>query len=555
MGYVYLSYSRQNAEIAQRLVQDLQQRGYTLWIDTADLAPGTRWSDQIETAIREAEVFITLLSPAAQNRTIHNEIEIARAAGKPIIPVILEPTTIPASLANHQVVNAAGDWDSFLNRLVNAVDASTASLQIRQSEPTRVADAATAAMPMAQRATPKRGTLRIVIISLIVIVLLATVIIFSLASLAPTVGNVFSNVVSNLEITLDGTETQQLDGTEFWLQVTAIAANQTATPTIPDEGPESVTEVPQSPTLQPTESAMGAVSTPTSDSIESMNRTATAIIERATNQAMFRNADMTATAIIQRATNVAFQELVKVTEIAAQVEGTVAAAIATENSQLSPAEAALLIGLTSDNNDTTVFLIGILAAVALGISVTTLVLSRTGTSAQRPRPRAAHHHSGTPGQPQTVLPKMLLEDYQIFTSSSEKDKEWVRILVEDLEALGYAVWWYAKDAPGLPFGNEIRSAIYHTKVFLIILSPDSMKSKHIEEEIRWAEIYDRPIIPVECRPTSIEERFYGLAKGSDIDFTSEIDYKESLEYLTQAIDHHLQQRLEQLNIEDTHGSD
>jgi hypothetical protein len=241
------------------------------------------------------------------------------------------------------------------------------------------------------------------------------------------------------------------------------------------------------------------------------------------------------------------------TAVALQVEATVAAAIATENSQLSPAEAAQIRNVTS-GNDTPIFLTSVLAALALGIAVTGLLLNLTRDASSRPRSRQPVHHNGTPGQPQSVLPKMLLEDYQIFTSSSDKDREWVRILVEDLEALGYAVWWYAKDAPGLPFGNEIRSAIYHTKVFMIVLSPDSMQSKHIEEEIRWAEIYDRPIVPVECRATSIEERFYGLAKGADIDFTVEINYKEALEYLTQAIDRHLRQRLEQLNIEDTHDS-
>jgi hypothetical protein len=123
------------------------------------------------------------------------------------------------------------------------------------------------------------------------------------------------------------------------------------------------------------------------------------------------------------------------------------------------------------------------------------------------------------------------------------------MVVEDLNSLGYLLWWYAKDAPGLPFGNEIRSAIYHTKVFLIVVSPDSMRSKHIEEEIRWAEIYDRPIIPVVCRATSIEERLYGLAKGADISFID--DYKEALEFLAQAIDHHLQQRIEKMMTDST----
>ncbi|MBZ0302167.1 MAG: TIR domain-containing protein, partial [Anaerolineae bacterium] len=236
------------------------------------------------------------------------------------------------------------------------------------------------------------------------------------------------------------------------------------------------------------------------------------------------------------------------TVVAFRVQGTAAAYSATEASQLSPAEAGQMMVLAVNANNQ-IFVIGLLAAMALGASIAALVFAWLGGANRRSTPRTAHpaaHPNPLTAHPQTALPEKMLEDYHIFTSSSDKDKEWVQMLVQDLEVLGYAVWWYAKDAPGLPFGNEIRTAIYHTKVFLIIVSPDSMQSKHVEEEIRWAEIYDRPIVPVVCRPTTIEERLYGLAKGADIDFS--VDYKAALEFLTQAIDHYLQQRLEKMLV-------
>ena len=599
MGYLYISYSRQNAETAQRLVQDLQERGYTVWIDTEDLAPGTRWFSQVDAAIHNAEVFIVLLSPAAQNRTIQNEIELAHTAGKPIIPVLVEATTIPSSLANHQIVNATGEWNAFVDRLVNAIDASTASLQIRRAEPVPPAAAPSFAPPMPMSRAPRKvSNTGLIVFSLLGIVI---VIVIILSLLRPAVGNVFSNITSGLESSttsseLPNTDVAQIQFTEIvptlpstitdepTLATTPAAlrtvdGNTTTDSTVTSEAPIGAdsptathqgTEVRQSPTIRPV-----------TRETDGPDLTITAIIDRATAQSIqnatseaqsLSSLQLTATALESifagltptvessdtRPTPTALPGTgggIDIrTEIAAQVEATVVAVIATENSLLSPAEAAQISSFSS-NNTGLIFIVGLVAASALGVSVTVLAMLMSGSTVQRSRPRPAHHHAGTAGQPQTVLPKMMLEDYQIFTSSSEKDKEWVRILVEDLEALGYAVWWYAKDAPGLPFGNEIRSAIYHTKVFLIVLSPDSMQSKHVEEEIRWAEIYDRPIIPVECRPTSIEERFYGLAKGSDIDFTIEIDYKQSLEFLAQAIDHHLQQRLEQFNIEDSHDSD
>jgi hypothetical protein len=223
----------------------------------------------------------------------------------------------------------------------------------------------------------------------------------------------------------------------------------------------------------------------------------------------------------------------------------VSAIRATEEGSLSASELALIAPL-SQRNDTAVVLAGLVAALSLGISGAALfIVLRTNT--RRPPPRRAHSpHHGQANPQQVTLPEPLLADFQVFTSSSEKDREWVERLIEDLQTMGYLVWWYAKDAPGLPFGNEIRSAIYHTKVFMIVLSPDSMISKHVEEEIRWAEIYDRPIVPVLYRTVSVEERLYGLAKGADIDFSDDAAYRESLDFLAQAIEHYLQKRLEAL---------
>lgn len=228
------------------------------------------------------------------------------------------------------------------------------------------------------------------------------------------------------------------------------------------------------------------------------------------------------------------------------VAATVAAVRATEERSLSAAELALVAPLTQMDS-TPLLLTGLVSALSLGTAGAALVIVlRTNQRHTLPRRAHAPHHSGQPDQAQALLPAPLLADFQVFTSSSEKDRQWVERLIEDLETMGYLVWWYAKDAPGLPFGNEIRSAIYHTKVFLIVLSPDSMQSKHVEEEIRWAEIYDRPIVPVLYRPISLDERLYGLAKGADIDFANDAYYREALELLTQAIDHHLQKRLEAL---------
>lgn len=470
MGYIYISYSRRNADFAQRLVSDLETRGYITWVDTDDLQRGDQWANQIEAAIQGAEVFLTLLSTATlNNRTVVREIAIAQQARKPIIPVMVEAVPILPSLLNRQVVDATGEWEIFIDHMVNAIDASTASLNIRRIRPPAPPPLLKVPMPTAASQAPKRVGRSIWVViaaGLIGIMLLA---------------------VAGIALSL----TSQAGSTSF--------ATSAITPR---------------PTSQPTSSPTQLAVAPTGD--ENGEEPSTTSIR-----------DMTV-------------------EIALVVERTMVAFRATESSQLSPAEAAQLVALNGNSNNGWIYMSGIMAALALGISITAVVILRSNLSKQPARltGHRSAHHAGSAPHPESVLPEQMLEDYQIFVSSSEKDKDWVRMLVDDLGSLGYLLWWYAKDAPGLPFGNEIRSAIYHTKVFLIVVSPDSMRSKHVEEEIRWAEIYDRPIIPVVCRSTSIEDRLYGLAKGADISFID--DYKEALEFLAQAIDHHLQQRIEKM---------
>lgn len=487
MGYLYISYSRSNTDVARRLVTDLENRGYTTWVDTDDLKTGDLWTAQIDTAIQDAEVFITLLSPAtAANRTVQREIQLAEQSHKPIIPVLVEAASIPASLANYQMVDATGDWPTFIENLIRAIDASSASVPMRtkraQPQPTAKPLPAAPARQASKRRLPM--PLLVVLIVLIVISLLMVMLITQNA--APVAS-------TDASATAAAVYTEVADGTG--IARTATADAQIDVTAMEDEA-----------------------------------------------------ATATAQAVSPQSTNITITQRPDATEIALRVEQTVAVFRATESNELSPAEAAQMMSLTNASTNL-IYLTGILAALALGVAVAALVILRSGSN--RGLARRTAHTSAHPGQSATGAdtppPDKMLEDYQIFVSSSDKDKEWVRLLVEDLEALDYSVWWYAKDAPGLPFGNEIRSAIYHTKVFLIIVSPDSMRSKHVEEEIRWAEIYDRPIVPVVCRETSIEERLYGLAKGADITFID--DYKEALELLAQAIDHYLQQRLEKMNVQ------
>lgn len=228
--------------------------------------------------------------------------------------------------------------------------------------------------------------------------------------------------------------------------------------------------------------------------------------------------------------------------IADIVAATTIALRATDESSISPAEAAIIAsGAAIRADQSQQMLIALLFILTLASVLLSVGLSLILAFSGRYRGRRVAHPQRV-AHPTTAHPNLLpplLQTYQIFISSSERDREWVTRFVDDLGALGYLVWWYAKDAPGLPFGKEIRSAIFYTKLFVVVITPDSMASEHVEEEIRWADTFKRPIVPLEVRETPVQDRHYGLAKGATINFTDPREYDSALDLLTQAFSHHL----------------
>jgi hypothetical protein len=570
VSHIFISYSHKDQDAARDITDQLKAKGYDVWFDREDVPVGASWRAEVTSAINEASAIIMLISPNwSASEWNQNELTLALDLKKPLVPVLIEPTEIPDAIARRQYIDAAGSREQAIDKIALALEASIPLATTRRStaEMPRVAvpqpqpqafapppppapqvsvqrQAPTApAIPVvpAARVAPapvrKSGsTLRTIALVSFAIMLLMLTIVFSLVSIRPTASAVATATAAAANTTTDmrqATQTAMAIAEQNESPATKTADAALMATRIAESTGEA-TEGVAFPTffINPT---FGAGDLPTTT--DSPAGGASATPRRTATPKGAQSSGIPPTT----GSSDDLDDL-----IAAGVQGTMIAFQGTDESILSPAEAAILF---RTDNTTPLLLVGLMSAASLGLTVGVLFVVLTGRSSRLPR-RTGHLTAHPSAQAAiaadpSAAPEPLLEEYQIFVSSSERDKEWVSILVQDLMALGYLVWWYAKDAPGLPFGKEIQSAIYHTKVFVIILSPDSMKSKHIEEEIRWSEIYDRPIVPVLCRPVGIEERLYGLAKGADIDFTDEREYKGSIELLTQAIDHHLQKRLQQ----------
>ncbi len=96
---LFASYSRADSATVDALVSVLEQNGYEVWIDRADIEGGTEWRSEIVAAIETCEAFLLILSHnSIASRNVRREIDVAEAADRQVIPVMIEQLTLPPEL-------------------------------------------------------------------------------------------------------------------------------------------------------------------------------------------------------------------------------------------------------------------------------------------------------------------------------------------------------------------------------------------------------------------------------------------------------------------------
>jgi hypothetical protein len=100
MGQVFISYSRRDADIVEKIVSELEAAGIDVWLDREDITPGKQWRAQIVEAIDTADAFVINLSPnSAASDNVLKELNLAEEALDPfILPVMLSEMKIPNQL-------------------------------------------------------------------------------------------------------------------------------------------------------------------------------------------------------------------------------------------------------------------------------------------------------------------------------------------------------------------------------------------------------------------------------------------------------------------------
>ncbi|OWK41139.1 toll/interleukin-1 receptor domain-containing protein [Fimbriiglobus ruber] len=121
MTSVFLSYSRDNKPIADRLYHDLKRAGLSPWQDT-DLATEIQWGQDIRGRIEAADAFILLASPEAADpaRYVVRELAEAERLNKRILRVWVagEAGQLPAAWTERHMIDARGRYWQALPKLL-----------------------------------------------------------------------------------------------------------------------------------------------------------------------------------------------------------------------------------------------------------------------------------------------------------------------------------------------------------------------------------------------------------------------------------------------------
>ena len=125
---VFISYSRRNIEIADRLVEALDREGFHVTIDRRDLPYGEEWAKELADFIAGADTVVALVSPAfVASKACNWELGQVKATNKRLVPLVIEPVAIadlPETIGKIHLLPATGAFNSglHLKALVNALN-------------------------------------------------------------------------------------------------------------------------------------------------------------------------------------------------------------------------------------------------------------------------------------------------------------------------------------------------------------------------------------------------------------------------------------------------
>lgn len=112
--HIFISYSRRDADAADSLAKLCSQTGAETWLDLSELRPSENWRQKLDEAIGRSNVFLVLVSSAAQSASPSQSREWSaiceRKWTRPdirVIPILLDESEIPTFLSGLEALDGS----------------------------------------------------------------------------------------------------------------------------------------------------------------------------------------------------------------------------------------------------------------------------------------------------------------------------------------------------------------------------------------------------------------------------------------------------------------
>ncbi|MBZ0274885.1 MAG: SUMF1/EgtB/PvdO family nonheme iron enzyme [Anaerolineae bacterium] len=117
---------------------------------------------------------------------------------------------------------------------------------------------------------------------------------------------------------------------------------------------------------------------------------------------------------------------------------------------------------------------------------------------------------------------------KIFLAYARDDEAFAEKLAQSLSNMEATVWIDKHDIhPGVKWSDAIQEGLEQCELMLVIVTPESMKSKNVEDEWRYFREQNKPIIPISYKPAKVN---FQLASLQYIDFNTQ-NYGKALSQL------------------------
>ena len=107
---IFVSHSHQDNEWCRPFAEALKAVGYDVWYDETGLTGGAAWVATIQREVQTRDVFLLVLTPEAwASQWVQDELQLAIATRRRILPLLLRNTQVDGFLLTTQWVTVIGE--------------------------------------------------------------------------------------------------------------------------------------------------------------------------------------------------------------------------------------------------------------------------------------------------------------------------------------------------------------------------------------------------------------------------------------------------------------